>query len=145
MTNRKEHFIPRTPSEIWSIVTDWQVAEYWLGVSRLRPTEGRRAIGVGSVLAYDVRGMLHPMVVTSWEPPHHLGLSTEQGGITAHYDFRFTAEAEGTRVVRVAGCTGRSTAWRVAAAVLQWLMLWTDRKQLALLEGLVRVTTGKGH
>jgi Polyketide cyclase / dehydrase and lipid transport len=145
MSHRRQHFIPRTPSEIWGIVTDWKVAEYWLGVSRLRPTEGQRTLRAGSVLAYDVRGMLHPMTVTAWEPPHHLGLSTEQGGITAHYDFQFAAEGDGTRVTRTAGCTGRSFGWRIAARLLEWLMRFTDRKQLVALEGLVRITTGSGR
>jgi hypothetical protein len=144
MSSSQERFIPRTPSEIWGIITDWKVAEYWLGVSRLRPSAAKQKLGVGTLLSYEVRGALHPMTITAWEPPHHLGLSTEQGGITAHYDFRLEANSKGTRVVRTAGCTGKG-AWRLPAALLEWVMQWSDRKQLEALERLVRITTGSGR
>ena len=99
MSYVQERQIARTPAEVWRIATDWQVAELWLGVSKLRPTKPREAPAVGSVLSYQVRGMLHPMTIFAWEPEAHLGLSTEQGGITASYEFRFESNADGTRVV----------------------------------------------
>jgi uncharacterized protein YndB with AHSA1/START domain len=144
MSYVQERQISRTPADVWRIATDWQVAELWLGVSRLRPTTTREPIGVGSVLSYQVRGMLHPMTVFAWEPEALLGLSTEQGGITARYEFRLEANTAGTRVVRSAGCHGRNAFWGAAAWCLELVMRFSDRKQLEALDRLVRITSGSG-
>jgi uncharacterized protein YndB with AHSA1/START domain len=144
MSYVQERQIARTPAEVWRIATDWQVAELWLGVSKLRPTKPREAPAVGSVLSYQVRGMLHPMTIFAWEPEAHLGLSTEQGGITASYEFRFESNADGTRVVRTAGCSGSNALWGAAAWCLEWVMRLSDTKQLEALDRLVRITSGSG-
>ncbi len=31
-----DHSIPRAAADVWKIATDWTVAEYWLGVNKLR-------------------------------------------------------------------------------------------------------------
>ena len=86
---RLEKFIPRTPLDVWSIVTDWVVAEYWLGVEKLRPLHSREKPRAGSRLTYRVRGREHPMTITRFEPQKRLALESFQGGIKVTYAYSF--------------------------------------------------------
>lgn len=139
-----EQFIPRTPHEIWSIVTDWAVADYWLGVSQLRPLERNKRVKKGSKLMFRVRGRDHVTLVTHFEAPRKLSLSSTQGGITAHYEYTFESAEGGTRARLAARCSAESRWWKLLVPLVSWLMALTDKKQLQALEKLVRITTGSG-
>lgn len=139
-----DHTIPRQPDDVWRIMTDWKIAEYWLGVSRLRLANAERAPAPGAKLTYLVRGQPQAMEITAWEQAARLGLSSRQGGIVVSYDYELTPVEAGTRVQLVSGCKGDNWFWRALAPLLEWTMRVADRKQLAALENLVRATTGSG-
>lgn len=140
-----DHTIPRRPEEVWRIMTDWKIAEYWLGVNRLRPVNAEQAPKGGTQLTYLVRGTPQPMEVTTWQPPEQLGLSSRQGGIVISYQYELTAVESGTRVQLVSACQGRTWFWRALAPILEWTMRVADRRQLTALDQLVRATTGSGN
>ena len=139
-----DHTIPRRPDDVWRIMTDWKIAEYWLGVNRLRPVNAEQAPHRGTQLTYLVRGTPQPMEVTAWRPSEQLGLSSRQGGIVVSYLYELTAVEAGTRVQLVSACAGDSRFWRALAPFLEWTMRVADRRQLAALDKLVRLTTGAG-
>lgn len=137
-----DHFIPRTPKDVWRIVTDWTIAEYWLGVNKLRPLHPKERIGVGSKLTYDVRGAPQLMTVTAWKPRQELGLESMQGGIAARYLYTFSKSEDGTRVQLEARCSADKGLWKLLAPVADWMMARSDRNQLTALGKLVEATTG---
>jgi hypothetical protein len=139
-----DHSIPRAASEIWAIMTDWAIAEYWLGVNKLRPLHPHQKPDVGSKLSYLVRGEPQPMEVTEWQPNERLGLASRQGGIVVKYHYEFESSDSGTRIRLTSSCVGDNWFWRLLAPLAEWTMSWADRKQLAALDKLVRATTGSG-
>lgn len=139
-----DHTIPRAASDIWKIMTDWTIAEYWLGVNKLRPRNPTEKLGVGSKLSYLVRGEPQEMEVTEWLPEERLGLASRQGGIVVKYDYGFEISESGTRIQLTSSCVGDNWFWRLLAPLAEWTMSWADRKQLAALDKLVRATTGSG-
>jgi uncharacterized protein YndB with AHSA1/START domain len=139
-----DHTIPRQPEDVWRIMTDWKVAEYWLGVNRLRLAKPGQTPKTGSQLTYLVRGMPQPMQITDWKPPERLGLSSRQAGIVVEYRYELTAVEAGTRIQLESKCAGDNWFWRGVAPFLEWTMRVADRKQLPALDKLVRLTTGSG-
>jgi len=125
-------------------MTDWKVAEYWLGVNKLRPVNPSQAPQVGTRMTYRVRGEPHDVEITEWVPRERLGLATQQGGLTVHYNYRLEVNASGTRLVLVAAVRAEKWPWKAIAPLMQVTMRWSDRKQLQALENLVRITTGSG-
>jgi hypothetical protein len=136
-----DHFVARKPADVWRIATDWKIAEFWLGVSKLRMMDGKAKPRKGAKLIFDVRGQSHLTTITRWEPPHHLGLSSTQGGITANYEYTFEATENGTRMQLEGECTAQGGVWKLALPIVSWMMERTDRKQLAALAQLVEATT----
>lgn len=139
---RLEKFIPRTPLDVWSIVTDWVVAEYWLGVEKLRPLHSREKPRAGSRLTYRVRGREHPMTITRFEPQKRLALESFQGGIKVTYAYSFHRVDGGTRVELDAECSAEGGFWRLVLPLARFLMERADKKQLDALGALVEATTG---
>jgi hypothetical protein len=137
-----EKLIPRTPLQVWSIVTDWVVAEYWLGVQKLRPLAGDDKPKVGTRLTYRVRRREYPMIIRAWKPERKLTLESFQGGITVTYAYAFHREAQGTRVELDATCTAQGGFWKLILPLARWMMERADRKQLDALCALVEATTG---
>jgi hypothetical protein len=140
-----DHSIPRGASDVWKIMTDWTIAEYWLGVNKLRLTNPNQAPRQGSKLSYLVRGEPQEMEVTEWLPNERLALASRQGGIVVKYDYLFEESKSGTRIQLTSSCVGDNWFWRLLAPLAEWTMSWTDRKQLAALDKLVRATTGAGQ
>lgn len=126
-------------------MTDWKIAEYWLGVNKLRLANPNQPLRVGSKLSYMVRGEPQEMEVTHWVPHERLGLASRQGGIVVTYDYRFEASETATRIQLTSSCVGDNWFWRLLAPLAEWTMAWADRKQLAALDKLVRATTGSGQ
>jgi hypothetical protein len=137
-----EKLIPRTPLEVWSIVTDWVVAEYWLGVEMLRPVVPNEKPKAGTRLAYRVRGREHPMIVRVWKPEKQLTLESFQGGITVTYAYALHRESGGTRVVLDATCAAEGGFWKLVLPLARFMMERADKKQLEALAALVELTTG---
>jgi uncharacterized protein YndB with AHSA1/START domain len=136
--------IPRQVEDVWRIMTDWKIAEYWLGVNRLRLANAEQAPKQGSKLTYMVRGEPQPMEITAWKKHERLGLSSRQGGIVVTYDYEFSTVEAGTRIQLTSSCVGGNWFWRAIAPLLEWTMRVADRKQLQALDNLVRATTGSG-
>lgn len=137
-----DYFVSRTPRDVWKIATEWGIAEYWLGVSKLRMMEQGKKPGVGAKLIYDVRGQSHLTTITIWEPPNRLGLESTQGGVTAHYEYHFTQNEDGrTRLQLEAKCTAEGAVWKFFLPFISWMMERADRKQLEALGKLVEMTT----
>lgn len=139
---RLEKLIPRTPLEVWGIVTDWVVAEYWLGVEKLRPLHSGEKPKAGMKLTYRVRGREHPMTITACQPEKRLTLESFQGGITVSYAYVFRREEGGTRVELDATCSADGGFWKLVLPLARFMMERSDRKQLDALAALVEVTTG---
>lgn len=139
-----DHTIPRQPEDVWRIMTDWKVAEYWLGVNRLRLVKPDQTPKTGSQLTYLVRGTAHPMEITEWKPAKRLALASRQAGVVVTYHYELTAVEVGTRIQLESKCVGQNWFTRAIAPVLEWTMRLADRKQLSALEKLVRLTTGSG-
>lgn len=139
-----DHTIPRAADDVWRIMTDWKVAEYWLGVNRLRQANTERAPAAGTQLSYLVRGQPQIMEVTEWEKETRLGLAARQGWIVVNYRYELSSVEVGTRIQLTSSCVGDNWFWRALAPLLEWTMRVADRKQLAALEKLVRATTGSG-
>ncbi len=137
-----DHFIARTPAEVWGIITDWKIAEYWLGVNKLRLLDKNRPVRVGSKLTFDARGAPQLMEVTAWQPNQELGLQSRQGGIIVDYNYSLSPSSEGTRVQLCAKCSAESGFWKLFVPLVGWMMERTDRKQLQALARLVEATTG---
>lgn len=136
--------IPRPVDDVWRIMTDWKIAEYWLGVNRLRLANPERPEAAGAKLTYLVRGQPQPMEITKWRKAEELGLAARQGGIVVHYTYEFSTTEAGTRIQLTSSCVGDNWFWRALAPVLEWTMRVADRKQLEALDKLVRATTGSG-
>jgi len=136
--------IPRPVEDVWRIMTDWKIAEYWLGVNRLRPADAERAPRAGAKLSCMVRGPPQAMEITAWQQRQRLGLASRQGGIVVTYDYELTDNTTGTRVQLTSSCVGDNWFWRGFVPLLEWMMRVADRKQLQALENLVRATTGSG-
>lgn len=136
--------IPRPVDDVWRIMTDWKIAEYWLGVNRLRPVNAEQAPKAGVKLTYLVRRQPQVMEITAWEKYERLGLSSRQGGIVVSYDYEFSTVEAGTRIQLTSCCVGDNWFWRAMAPILEWTMRVADRKQLEALDKLVRATTGSG-
>lgn len=139
-----DHTIPRPPEDVWRIMTDWKIAEYWLGVNKLRLANPDKKPKAGSQLTYMVRGAPQPMDITAWVPSQELGLAARQGGIVVNYAYTLTPVEAGTRIQLESKCVGDNAFWRFLAPMLEWSMRVADRRQLPALEKLVRVTTGSG-
>lgn len=125
-------------------MTDWKIAEYWLGVNRLRQANAERAPIAGTQLTYLVRGQPQVMEVTEWAKETRLGLAARQGWVVVNYHYELTAVEVGTRIQLTSSCVGDNWFWRALAPLLEWTMRVADRKQLAALDKLVRATTGSG-
>lgn len=136
--------IPRPVEDVWRIMTDWKIAEYWLGVNRLRLANPERAPEAGAKLTYLVRGQPQVMELTKWRQGELLGLAARQGGIVVNYEYEFSTVEAGTRIQLTSSCVGDNWFWRALAPLLEWTMRVADRKQLQALENLVRATTGSG-
>jgi hypothetical protein len=140
-----EKLIPRTPLEVWGIVTDWVIAEYWLGVEKLRPVSATEKPKAGTRLTYRARGREHPMIIRTCKPEKNLTLESFRGGITVTYAYAFHREAGGTRVVLDARCTAEGGFWKLILPLARWMMERADQKQLDALGALVEATTaGRG-
>ncbi len=137
-----DHFVARKPTDVWRIATDWKIAEFWLGVSKLRMREPKAKPKKGAQLLFDVRGQSHVTTIVTWDPPTRLGLSSTQGGVTAVYEYTFTPTDDGTRMQLEAQCSASGWAWKLMLPLISWMMERTDRKQLAALAQLVEATTG---
>jgi hypothetical protein len=135
-----DQIIPCTPREVWVIATEWGVAEYWLGVSKLRLMDPKRKPRVGSKLLFDVRGKSHLTTITAWDPPNTLGLQSVQGGVKADYVYSFSECSEGTRAQLEAACSATGFWWKLLLPAIGMMMERTDRKQLEALCQLVELT-----
>lgn len=136
--------IARPVEDVWRIMTDWKIAEYWLGVNRLRPTDLGQAPRAGAELTYLVRGQPQTMSITAWEHHRRLGLAARQGGIVVNYVYEVSEGDAGTRIQLTSSCVGDNWFWRALVPLLEWTMRVADRKQLQALDSLVRATTGSG-
>jgi hypothetical protein len=139
---RLEKLIPRTPLEVWGVVTDWVIAEYWLGVETLRPLHADENPKAGMKLTYRIRGKEHPMTITAWQPEKRLTLESFQGGITATYAYSFRRVDGGTQVELDATCSAEGGFWKFILPLARFMMERADRKQLDALRTLVEATTG---
>ena len=125
--------IDHSPELVWAVVTDWSKARYWLGVENLRPLE-EGSVGEGTRLIFSARGQAQPMTITRWQPNEALTLESPQGGLTAVYEYSFSEQEGSTRVELRAQCTANGRFWKLVLPVLSWLLVRSERGQLAALK-----------
>jgi hypothetical protein len=142
MTLRLEKVIKRSPLDVWTIATNWGIAEIWLGLNRMRLLDEKRPVKVGSKLIYAAAGRDHLMTITDFKPQKQLGLQAMQGGVVVDYQYRFFRVEEGTRVELEATLSAEGAFWRMLLPLARWMIRRSDRRQLEALCHLVEITTG---
>lgn len=128
--------IARRPGEVWDTLVDFKRAPAWMpGVDELSLVEGEPA-AVGSKLRERARGAYRDTLVTAWEAPRILGLTTRQGGFEATYTYALAEIGDETEVELRAECRARG-AWKLIGPIIGVLMKRADSRQLSLLKLLV--------
>ena len=131
-----EHIVG-SMEEVWACLTDWQRAPEWMnGIEDMHAPKGG-PVGEGTRLAFRSRGAERETTVVAWSPPHQLALRSQQGGMTATYEYTCEPENGGTRLTLRARCEARGLGWRLASPVIGYLMKRADSGQVAALKHLV--------
>ena len=74
-------------NEVWTYIADFRNAKDWMGVDNLKQIDGKQ-LSKGSELTFVSRGAERTSVITDWNPPHIMELSSTQGGVTAKYIYQ---------------------------------------------------------
>ncbi len=112
---RTSEHIARSVDEVWGCLTDWKRAPDWMdGVDEMQAVGGG-PVGEGTRLVFRSRGAERDSTVATWSPPHRLALRSQQGGMTATYEYTCQPEDGGTRLVLHARCEARGVGWRLAS------------------------------
>ncbi|MGK0170610.1 MAG: hypothetical protein ACI9W2_002336 [Gammaproteobacteria bacterium] len=129
--------IGQSKSQVWETVTDWTRAHQWMGgVSAVRMRDTGEA-GLGSVLAFDVRGTERERTITRWTPGDAFALRASRGNVTVVYIYRFEDSPQGTQVRLDIECLGHGLGWRVLAPVVSAFAGRSNAGQLRALKKLV--------
>ncbi len=126
--------IDRQQSDVWSFMTDLANAPSWMkGIEQIAPlADGAMRAGVRfrTVSNAGGRGVARETELAVWEPMTRFALKSEQGGISAVYEYRCTAEGCGTKVDLHACCTARGPVWRLLHPLIAYMMRRHDGDQL---------------
>ncbi len=101
-----------------------------LGVTDMQPMN-EDSLAVGMKLRFTARGSERTTKVTAWEPPHRLGLTSVQGGVTATYIYALTADGNATAVTLKAACEATGF-WTLLHPLIVFMMKRSDSNQLPL-------------
>lgn len=128
--------------EVWACLTNWQRAPEWMkGIEEMRAlTDG--PVGEGTRLVFRSRGAERETTVVAWAPPHRLALRSQQGGMTATYEYTCEPEDRGTRLTLRARCEAQGFGWRLASPLIGFLMKRADSGQVMALKRLVEQPAG---
>ena len=131
-----EATIDRPADAVWQAVTDWSNAHRWMaGVDWLK-AEGEAA--VGTRITFRARDHDRASTITAWQPGRSFVLRSEQGGVTADYEYAIEAvNASTTRATLTADCHMRGLPWRLLAPLIRMAIRKTDSGQLAALKQLL--------
>lgn len=122
---------------VWAHLTDWDRAPQWMaGVDSLRAS-GDRPVGKGTKLLFRSRNAAREATIVEWSPPERLALRSQQGGMTAQYDYVAQADDTGTKLTLSASCEVRGLLWKLASPVIQVMMKRADAGQVAALKRLI--------
>ena len=131
-----EH-IHRPVEEVWARLTDWKQAPGWMnGIEQMSGPEPG-AVCEGTRIVFRARGAERESTVTAWSPPERLVLRSNQGGVTATYEYTCRPEGDGTRVTLRARCETRGLAWNLVGPLIRFLMKRADAGQIRALKVLL--------
>jgi uncharacterized protein YndB with AHSA1/START domain len=131
-----EATIAKPAHNVWQALTDWSNAHRWMaGVDWLK-ADGETA--QGTRITFRARDHDRTSTITACQPGRSLVLHSEQGGVSA--DYEYTLEEVGgstTRVTLTADCHVRSLPCRVLAPLIRMAMRKSDGGQLEALKQLI--------
>ena len=126
---------------VWRTLTDWEHADSWMPGITDPEADGPTAVGM--TLRFESRGRAHESRVVACEPEHLLVLRSEQGGVTADYEYRLTADATAT-LVELSADVSTTGAWTLLAPVIRRAIRRADGGQLAELARAVAASAAPG-
>lgn len=139
--------LPGSPAVVWHLLTDWErQGEWMLEASDFRVLGDRReGVGVEAEATIRIAGIRtrDRIRVTAWEPPEHLRIE-HLGWVKGSGDMRLSATPNGTRLdwreefVPPLGPLGAA-----GMRLMKPLITGIFRRDLAVLEGLVRAQAGR--
>lgn len=133
--------IDRPQDEVWSYMTDLVNTPQWMAaIVAMEPLGGGPA---GPGARYSVhstaggRRVERQAEICLWEPMAGFALRSEEGGISAVYEYRCAPSNGGTRVSLHANCTARGWLWRLLHPLIVRMMRRTDGDQLERLKAVL--------
>lgn len=122
---------------VWSRLTDWARASEWMNnIDDMRLQDGR-PVGEGSRILFHSRGAERESTVVGWSPPQQLVLRSQQGGMTAVYEYFCQPEKAGTRLTLNAHCRAEGLGWKLASPLIGFMMKRADSGQVTALKQLI--------
>jgi len=134
--------INRPVEEVWAVLTDWKQAPSWMSGIEAMQGPDPHAAAEGARITFRARGAERESTVAAWSPPNRLVLRSQQGGVTATYEYTCRAEGDGTCLTLDAGCEMQGLAWRLLGPLIRHMMKRTDSGQPAALQQLLESATG---
>ena len=134
--------IASAPDLVWAALTDPARMPLWMGsIAKVRPADPR-PLAEGSRLITTLasargKGQAREARIVAWEPESRFALASEEGGVSAIYEYRCAPSQHGTRVTLDARCTARGFPWRLLHPLIAYLMARSDGGQLKALKRLV--------
>ena len=129
--------IERPQGKVWAFMTDLANAPAWMkGVEQIASVGNgpmRAGARFRTISNAGGRGVEHETEMAVWEPMTRFALKSDQGGISAVYEYRCAPEGRGTRVDLHAACTARGLAWRLLHPLIAYMMRRHDGDQLERL------------
>lgn len=115
------------------------VARYWM-----RDIDWLRADGateVGTELTFRARGKDRPATIAGLEPGRSIHIRSQQGGVTADYQYRVDPVDEATTNIELTAECATGGAWRIVGPLLRAAMRRADGGQLDSLKQYVETAT----
>ena len=131
-----EATIAKPAHDVWQALTDWSNAHRWMaGVDWLK-ADGETA--QGTRITFRARDHDRTSTIIACQPGRSLVLHSEQGGVSADYEYALE-EVGGstTRVTLTADCHMRGPLWRILAPLIRMAMKKSDGGQLEALKQVI--------
>lgn len=134
---RVETTIDRSQADVWAFMTDLANAPAWMkGIEQIAPlADGAMRAGARfrTVSNAGGRGVARETELAIWEPMTRFALKSEQGGISAVYEYCCTSDGDRTKVALDARCIARGVIWRLLHPLIAYMMRRHDGDQLERL------------
>lgn len=130
--------VDRPQAEVWAFMTNLKEAPTWMSalesVEPLGDGPTREGARFMTVSTAGGRRVERETEVCLWEPETRFALKSEEGGISAVYEYACTAEGERTLVSLDARCTARGLLWHTLHPLITYMMKRSDGDQVERLK-----------